>query len=433
MNFFPKPMGIRATGDPKYASLVAKAVSRQSRAVGFNWIHSPVLDVNVNPMNPEIYTRSYSNDPDVVAEYALQSCRGFQEGGLIATGKHFPGRGDSALDAHYGTPVIAVDRDTLLKRELLPYRVLIQHHLLPSIMIAHTVFPAIDEEHIATVSKKVVTGLLRDELGFDGVITTDSMTMGAVSGRYGVANACAMALEAGADLVLMKAESHLVGDTVEKIKEFVNTGRIPMEELDRKVTRVLTLKQQYDLFQKGMDWEETPSQAVTAPEVIQLAETVAKKSILLMKDDQKALPFSDQEKMLLIEQVNDTPNTFDWHPGVVLKYMEKHSRNVDYIETHYTYDEQDKADIMEAVKNYSVIVMTAFYKRGYLANNEMIDRLIEAYPDKKFVLLTNTPYPISIPQKAKTVFLTLSTGPANIKASVDALFGTLQPEGQMPV
>ena len=273
-------------------------------------------------MNPEIYTRSYSNDPDVVAEYALQSCRGFQEGGLIATGKHFPGRGDSALDAHYGTPVIAVDRDTLLKRELLPYRVLIQHHLLPSIMIAHTIFPAIDEEH---------------------------------------------------------------------------------------------------------------TQAVTAPEVIQLAETVAKKSILLMQDDQKALPFSDQEKILLIEQVNDTPNTFDWHPGVVLKYMEKHSRNVDYLETHYTYDEQDKADIMEAVKNYSVIFLTAFYKRGYLANNEMLDRLIEAYPDKKFVLLTNTPYPISIPQKAKTVFLTLSTGPANIKASVDALFGALKPEGQMPV
>ena len=433
VKFFPKPMGIRATGDPEYAYLIAKAVSRQSRAVGFNWIHSPVLDVNVNPQNPEIYTRSYSNDPEVVAEYALKSCQGFQEGGLIATGKHFPGRGDSAMDAHFGMPIIPVKKDVLLKRELLPYRVLIEHDLLPSIMIAHTVFPAIDEEHIATVSKKVITGLLRDEMGFEGVITTDSMTMGAVAGRYGVANACAMALEAGADLVLMKAESHLVADTVAKIKEFVVSGRIPMRELDQKVERVLSLKYRYGLFQRGMDWDETPSQAVNAPEVVELSKTVAKKSILLLQDDQQALPLSPDDSLLLVEQVGDTPNTFDWHPGVMLKEVQKYHRKVDYMETHYTYDDLDKKDLMEAAKDHSVILLTSFYKRGHLANNEAIDQLIDTYPDKKIVVLTNTPYPISIPQKARTLFLTLSTGPDNIEAAVAALFGKLKPEGQFPV
>ena len=186
VNIFPKPMGLRATGDPGLAYMAAKAVARQSKAVGFNWIHSPVLDVNTEPNNPEIYTRAYSDIAEEVAEYAVKTCEGFKEGKMIATGKHFPGRGDSAVDAHFEMPVIPVDKDTMLKRELLPYRELIKRDLLPSIMIAHSIFPAFDSEDIATVSRNIITGLLRETLGFNGVITTDSMTMGGVALRYGV-------------------------------------------------------------------------------------------------------------------------------------------------------------------------------------------------------------------------------------------------------
>ncbi|MCL2443580.1 MAG: hypothetical protein FWD13_08995, partial [Treponema sp.] len=232
VNIFPKPMGIRATGDVNLAYESAKAISRQAKAVGFSWIHSPVLDVNTEPMNPEIYTRAYSDIAEEVMQYAIKACEGFKEEKMIATGKHFPGRGDSAVDAHFEMPVIKVNFDTMMNRELLPYRELIKRDLLPSIMIAHSIFPAFDETDIATVSKKILTGLLRDTLGFDGVITTDSMTMGGVAIRYGVANACAMSLEAGADLVLMKAESSLVEETFNKIKEFVKAGRISASELD---------------------------------------------------------------------------------------------------------------------------------------------------------------------------------------------------------
>ena len=131
-------------------------------------------------------------------EYSEQTCRGFKEGGIVATGKHFPGRGHSAVDAHFQLPTIEVGRDVMMQRELLPYKNLIAKGLLPCIMIAHSVFPAFDPDNISTVSKKVITGLLREELGFEGVVTTDSMTMGAIASTYGVANACAMALEAGA-------------------------------------------------------------------------------------------------------------------------------------------------------------------------------------------------------------------------------------------
>ena len=236
VNLSPKPMGIRATNDPSMAYEVAKAVAKQSKVVGFNWVHSPVLDVNSDPRNPEIYTRAYSDNAEDVAEYALESCRGFAEGKMIATGKHFPGRGHSDIDAHFQVPVIDVDYDTMMKRELLPYKRLIKAGVLPSIMIAHSIFPAIDPDNIATVSKKVVTGLLREKLGFEGVITTDSMTMGAIATRYGVAHACAMALEAGADLVLMKAENQLVEETVAEIRRFVTEGILPESSLDERYT-----------------------------------------------------------------------------------------------------------------------------------------------------------------------------------------------------
>ena len=162
VKLYPKPMGICASGDPQLAYLTAKSTAEQAKAVGFNWIHSPVLDVNSNPNNPEIATRSYSDCAETVALYSTEACRGYRDGGLIATGKHFPGRGDSGDDAHFKVPIIEADYDTLWNRELLPYRKLIAEGLLPAIMIAHSIFTALDSEHIATVSKKILKFLFRE-------------------------------------------------------------------------------------------------------------------------------------------------------------------------------------------------------------------------------------------------------------------------------
>ena len=299
VNIFPKPMGLTATGDKELTYKAALETARQSRAVGFNWVHSPVLDICSEPRNPEIYTRSYSDDPAVVADYAAATCRGLRDGGVIATGKHFPGRGHSCQDAHFGVPVIDVDRETMERRELRPYRALIAQGLLPSIMIAHSIFPAIDPDNIATVSRKVITGLLREELGFEGVITTDSMTMGAIATRYGVANACAMALAAGADLVLMKAENELVGETVDTIKAFVADGRLPIEELNDKVYRILALKHQYGLFEEP-DAARDPEREVRDPAVKALAAEIARKSILVARDADKLLPLPTDKKILVV-------------------------------------------------------------------------------------------------------------------------------------
>lgn len=431
VNLFPKPMGLAATGDPLLAYEVARAVARQSRAVGFNWVHSPVLDVCSEPQNPEIYTRAYSDDAETVAAYAAESCRGFRDGGMIATGKHFPGRGHSDVDAHFQVPVIRVDRETLLRRELLPYRKLIAEGLLPSIMIAHSIFPAIDPDNIATVSRKVITGLLREELGFTGVITTDSMTMGAIATRYGVANACALALEAGADLVLMKAENELVGQTVEAIRAFVEAGRLP--DLDDKVYRVLELKYRYGLFYDAGDHNAPPEKVLADPAIRTLAQTVARRSVLVARDRAGLLPLPQEKRILVVEQKVKEYNDAAWHSGILYEDCLACSPNVDYLETAYTYDEEDRRRILAALPGADIIVFTSYFLRGNLSNREFLEQVI-AESGKPAVVVSNTPFEeISVPRNAETVIITFATSPENIRVTAGVLFGRITPEGRMPV
>jgi len=434
VNIFPKPMGLRATGDPQLAYEVAKAISAQSKAVGFNWMHSPVLDINVEPNNPEIYTRAYSDDPFEVLEYAIQSCKGFKEGKMIATGKHFPGRGDSDIDAHFAVPTINVDKDTMFKRELYPYIELIKQDLLPSIMIAHSIFPAFDSERIATVSKAVLTGLLREEMGFEGVIVSDSMTMGALANKYGVANACALALEAGMDLILMKAENNLVEDTISTIRDFVTTGKISEEELDKKVYRVLSTKHDYGLF---TDFEkEDPNTVMNDEKIITLSKTVAKRSVTVEKCNN--LPLNAMEKMLVIEQINNTPNNMNWHPGSFYKYCTKYNPQAEYLEVAYSYDEIDKEAITEAVKDHDTIVITSFFLRGRLSNIEFISELMKnnrknEKNGKKFIIVSNTPYPLSVPDGCDNLIITYATSPHNLEVVAGVLFGEVNAEGIYPI
>lgn len=433
VNLFPKPMGIRATNDPAVAYEVAKAVAKQSKAVGFNWVHSPVLDVNSDPRNPEIYTRAYSDNAKDVAEYALESCRGFAEEKMIATGKHFPGRGHSDIDAHFQVPVIDVDYDTMMKRELLPYKKLIQAGVLPSIMIAHSIFPAIDPDHIATVSKKVVTGLLREKLGFEGVITTDSMTMGAIATRYGVAHACAMALEAGADLVLMKAENQLVEETVAEIRRFVTEGILTEQALDEKVYRVLDLKYRYGLFFDSGDHETPPETVIGDRAIRRLAKTVARRSVLIGRQEAGALPLKKEEKVLVVEQKVKNYNTMQWHSGILFENCIAYGENTAYLETDYTYDETDRERIRKAAEGFDTIVFTSYFIRGKLSNKEWLEEFI-SQTDKKVVVVSNTPYEeLTIPQNAGNVVVTFATSPENVKVTAGVLFGEITPEGVWPL
>jgi len=435
---FPSSMGLTAGNSPKAAYQVAKCVATQMKASGLDMIHSPVVDVNINPQNPEIGHRAFSDDPEVVAEYAIAMLNGFKECGVIASAKHFPGRGDSATDAHHACPVLNVDNNRFHKVELYPYKQLIAAGI-DAIMVAHCIYPHIDPDHISTVSRKVVTGLLRDQLGFEGLITTDSITMGALIDRYGIGEACARALHAGADTILMKAENQWRGEVFYTIKQWVECGKISSGELDDKVRRVLKIKKAYGLFNKmGMVNPARAAVPFSDPIVVETAREAAQKAILIVKDELGALPLDKTRKVLLINQQNSikSPNDLYDHPALFSQLMEQDWPSLQTFETKFGYDPKEEEAALKFVEanRFDLILCTNYYDR-----QEKPSPLAKTLIDKGYpvALITNTPYSIKeigglIPT-ARTILLNLNLTPEGLRTAREVLFGQLKPQGSWPL
>src|SRR5882757_5367317 len=237
---FPTAMALAAGGNLKDAYTMGKITAREARAVGVHWIYAPDADVNNNPGNPIINTRSFGEDPQRVAKFVTEFVRGVQENGGLATAKHFPGHGDTAADSHIDLPVIHADRARLDDLELVPFRAAIAMQV-DSIMTGHLNVPALepDPNTPATLSHNILTDVLRKQLGFQGLVVTDAMDMGGITVRYAPGEAAVRAVVAGADCVLMPP----VPDAAfEALQAAVKSGRIPKERLEASVRRILQAK-----------------------------------------------------------------------------------------------------------------------------------------------------------------------------------------------
>jgi beta-N-acetylhexosaminidase len=237
---FPTAMAVAAAGNPKDAYTMGKITALEARAVGVQWIYAPVCDVNNNPGNPIINTRSFGEDPARVSEFVTEFIRGVQENGGLATAKHFPGHGDTAADSHIDLPVIKANRDRLEHLELVPFRAAIAAGV-GSIMTGHLNVPAFepDPNTPATLSSNILTDLLRKQLGFRGLVITDALDMGGITVRFAPGDAAVRAFLAGADALLMPP----VPDAAyEALLDAAKSGRISQERLDSSVRRVLQAK-----------------------------------------------------------------------------------------------------------------------------------------------------------------------------------------------
>jgi beta-glucosidase len=238
-SWLPPPLGVGLIHrhDPHTAIHLAErygsCTGREARALGLNWVLGPVCDVNNNPANPVINVRAWGEEPAAVAELAAAFIRGVQGEGVLACAKHFPGHGDTTEDSHLDLPVLPHNRDRLEAIELPPFRRAIASDVA-AVMTAHLLLPELDPERPATLSPRVLTRLLRQELGFDGLVVTDALVMEAIAARHGAGEAAVLALEAGADLVLMPADPWLA---MEAILSAVREGRLSQERLWRSVER----------------------------------------------------------------------------------------------------------------------------------------------------------------------------------------------------
>ena len=246
---FPSARVLGSTRDPEKARSVARLVAEEMKAVGINMDLAPVLDVDNNPANPIIGNRSFGADPESVARFGVAFLEGLQSEGILAVGKHFPGHGDTDVDSHIGLPVVRHDLARLHAVEFVPFRAAIAAGVA-GIMSAHIAFPAIDASGIAaTLSAPVMTGLLQQVFHFEGLRITDSLEMGALAtSGYPAPLAAAMALAAGADVLLFNRDHDLHREAHRTIVDWIRRGKIPKERLDDAVRRILAAKARFGIL-----------------------------------------------------------------------------------------------------------------------------------------------------------------------------------------
>jgi beta-glucosidase len=243
--WFPPPMALGTIAQTNFAQAQAYAeqmgatIAQESLALGINWLLAPVVDVNNNPANPVINVRAFSDAPQQVSQLATAFLKGVQRYPVLSTVKHFPGHGDTAIDSHLELPVLPHSKTRLLETELPPFQAAIQAGV-DAVMTAHVKIPALDTHHPATLSKPIVHHLLRQEMGFDGLVVTDALVMGAMTQQYGANEAPVLAIEAGADIVLMPIDPE---GAIEAICRAVETGRISPDRIQTSLARIWRAKQ----------------------------------------------------------------------------------------------------------------------------------------------------------------------------------------------
>lgn len=417
---FPGAMAMAATGDPQNAKRVYAAMAAEMRAVGINVDFAPDLDVNNNPQNPVIGIRSFGSDPQQVILFGVAAIEGLQENGVLAFGKHFPGHGDTGVDSHVSLPLVAHDRQRLELVELPPFRAAMRADVA-GIMSAHVTFPAIDPQpgRPATLSQPVLTGLLRNELGYQGLVATDSLEMGALGeAGYPPPKAAVAAFDAGADLLLFNRDHALHQAAIAEMKAALANGTLKMAWLDESVLRILRAKQRFGLLAPQIPDPSTVAEQVYTHEHLELARSIADQSITLLRDRAGLLPLQPNEPLLVIEPSGAR--------GLAA------ALNATYLQTG---TEPTQAEIKLALSmardGRKVIVVTADANR--LAEQaDLVNDLLSAGAPV-IVVAARNPYDILAFPQVQTYILSYGLNFPSIQALVAVLRGEVVPSGHLPV
>jgi beta-N-acetylhexosaminidase len=290
----PYNMGLGAIGDPAAAEAAGRLTAAEARAVGINWIFAPVLDVNTNPINPIVNVRSYGSDPELVGRLGAAFVRGAEAGGVLTAAKHFPGHGDAGVDSHVDLPVLESARERILAVDVAPFAAIVRAGAT-GIMTGHLAFPALagDRHTPSSVSSIIVNDLLRRDLGFQGLIVTDALTMGALRRLpgYTPGELAVRAFEAGSD-VLLSTPSYRQAHAA--LVAAVRSGRISEARVDSSVARILTAKGRLGLHRQRTVELDRVNEVVSSPEHERLATELAERSIVLARDEQRLIPLDPQ-------------------------------------------------------------------------------------------------------------------------------------------
>ncbi|WP_073480282.1 glycoside hydrolase family 3 protein [Streptoalloteichus hindustanus] len=425
---FPGNMALGATRSPDVARKAARIAGAELRAVGVNQNYAPVADVNTNPANPVIGVRSFSSDPELAARMVAAQVRGYEgegrpERGVSATVKHFPGHGDTNVDSHSGLPVIHHDREQWRRLDAPPFRAAIDQGA-DMIMSAHIVVPKLDDsQEPATVSRKVLTGILREELGFRGVVITDSLQMDAVRKRYPDAELAVRALEAGADQLLMPQNLRAAYDGV---LAAVRDGRLSERRIDESVRRVLTMKYNRGITRHPFVDETAVDRKVGTREHLAAAQEIADRTTTALRNDDNLLPLRDKPGRVLVT---------GWGEATTTALAEKISARGPATTRLATGAKPNPKAIDEAVAaagNHDLTVVLTSRAWDDAPQQELVRRLAESGRPVVAVAVRD-PYDAAYVEQARTWLTTYSHSQAAMESLTKVLFGETSPRGKLPV
>lgn len=440
----PGQMALGATGDEGLAKQAGKVTGEELRALGLQLNFAPDLDVNSNPDNPIIGKRSFGSDPDLVSRLGLATMKGLKESGVIAAVKHFPGHGDTTVDSHLGLPVLMHDRDRLDAVELLPFKAAIASGV-DMIMTAHIAFPAVDDTYVtslkdgssvpipATMSKKVLTGLLREELGFKGVIISDAFTMNGIAEHFGEAQAVVRAVNAGVDIILMPQEPALAQQTLVKA---IRDGAVPLANIHESVKRILELKDKYGLFDQD---EILSAKLASLKKTIgsdahrQVEQTIADRAVTLLagRDGKHPDQIRQGDRVAIVaadaEQAEQLENQLK-QAGALLQ-----------LKTQVVVVKPGMVNAaMPAIDGADYVIASSYQFRNTASQFDWSDTqaLIDGLNklDKRYVLLSlGNPYEMLYVKNVKSGLAVYGKETPNTAAAVRTLLGQLEPQGVLPV
>jgi beta-glucosidase-like glycosyl hydrolase len=438
----PRAMAIGATRDEGLAERAGRLAAGEGRALGVHVDLYPVVDVNNNPQNPVINVRSFGEDPAFVGRMATAYLKGIQAGGMLSTAKHFPGHGDTATDTHLDLAVVEHPRSRLDAVELVPFKAAIAAGV-DAVMSSHIRLPALDptEGLPATLSRPILTGLLRQELRFDGLVFTDSMSMDAISRRFPPGKAAAMAVAAGVDIVLDPTDP---GAALAGIREAVERGEIARDQLDRSVARVLRTKARLGLHRsRTVDVEAVPAGLGGRARQAVAAE-IASRALTLLKDDRAQVPLRlpPGARVLLLSTIDYATGWREGAPGrVLIPELKKRFADVTAVEVSDR-TTPDEMDLLKAIARRSDAVVAATYVRVASGSGRMglsaaqVTLLEQLASDraKPFVAVAfGSPYVGDLAPRLPAVLLTYEYGDAPEAAAVRALCGEAPIGGKLPV
>jgi beta-N-acetylhexosaminidase len=429
---FPGNMALGATRSKKLAYKVGQALGREVAAVGVNVDFAPVCDVNNNPNNPVVGTRSFGEDPAVVGQLSAALIKGLQSSGIAATAKHFPGHGDVSSDSHHGAPVVAHDAKRIARIELPPFRAAIKAGVR-LVMTAHIVMPALNggTDLPATVSPDILRGLLRKKLAFGGVIVGDAMDMHAMEQGPGYVAEAMAAVAAGLDLILLNHDLARIEPAFANIVHAARRGLLSPEEIKASAQRILALKSWIKRV------KQPPLSVVGCREHLALAQEVAEKSVTLVRDTSRRLPLhlaSNAKIAVVVPRPEDlTPaDTSSYVTPALAAAVRRYHPRVDEFFIGMNPSLSEVRALREKLKDHDLVILGTINATAHRGQADLVNAVFKQGTPLITVAL-RMPYDLAVYPAASTYVCTYSILPPAMEALAAALWGRIPFAGQLPV